>query len=159
MDQRTLITTSNLQGIIYSATTSIKKKKWKKKFCNNILWQYKLNLHRGALTWSIEATIRIWVQAASRARYCWVSKSLNPGPSILWITTQTKQSSSSISTSPKNVRRSSMDWELNGCWLLAKSREEALRFVFIWSYSTSAKAIKTYSEKHWISGVSWGGQT
>ena len=94
----------------------------------------------------MEATIRIWEHEAICARYCWVSESLNPGPSMLWMTTHTTPSFSSTCDPSKNPRRSSMDRVLNGCGALDKFLEGGLRLDFNWSHRSSAKVIKTYIE-------------
>lgn len=108
-----------------------------------ITYTKKLYLQRSAFTWSIEATIRTWEQAAIRARCCWVSGSRRPGPSMLWTITQTKFSLSSWWGPCKNARRSSMDWTLNGCWLFWDLPDVVFWCIFSWSHRSSAKVITT----------------
>lgn len=110
-------------------------------------------LQRGALTWSMEATIRTWEQAAMLATHCWLSESRNPGPSMLWTRMQTKQSSTSRSGLSRKVRRSDMDLVLNGCWLLHRLPEVVFCRNFTWSQRSSASVITTWNYKSTIADL------
>lgn len=114
-------------------------------YCHEIIMSYvSCYLQRGAFTWSMEATMRMWEQAVSLARYCWVSESRKPGPSMLLTKTQTKHSSSSTCGPSRNEIRSSIDRELKGCSFLWWFPEILFRDIFNWSHRSSANVTATY---------------
>lgn len=87
--------------------------------------------------------MRVWEQAAMCARHCWVSESLNPGPSMLWTTMQMKKSFSSTHGPFRNKISSSKDWEPDGSFILDTLAAGFFRLVFKRSHNTWAKPSTT----------------